>query len=67
MHVYMYGCVCVDLCVLWVAGGIISCIYEVALKCLEDLLLSILAQRPPKELCLHEPVRLEERTKDIRN
>ena len=45
------------LCVLWAASRIIPGIFEVALGCLEDLLLSILARKPHKELCPREPTR----------
>ena len=53
-----------DLCVLWVAGGIISGIFEVAPKYLEDLSLSILAQSPHKELCLREPSKPDEGSRE---
>ena len=51
------------LCVLWVASGIIFSIFEVVLECPEKLSLSILAQRPHKELFPHEPVRPGEKKK----
>ena len=44
-------------------GDLISGIFEAALKCPEDLSLSILVRRPHKELCLQKPARLEEKDK----
>ena len=58
-------CVCVDLCVLLEASSNISGIFEVAPECLEDQLLSILAQRSHKLLCRRKPARREKRTKDL--
>ena len=60
-------CVCIcmymDVCVLWVAGGIIFNIFEIASECL-DICLSILVQRPYKELCPQKPARPEERDEE---
>ena len=59
--------VCVVLCMLWVAGGIIFNIFEVAPEC-PDIPLSTLAQRPHKELCLQKPMRPEEKDEEsVRN
>ena len=41
---YIYRCVSVGLCMLWVAGRTIFSIFEAASDCLENLPLSILAQ-----------------------
>ena len=60
MYVCMYIDVSVGLCVLWVAGGIILNIFEVAPEFL-DIPLSILARRPQKELYLRKPARPEEK------
>ena len=49
------------LCELWVADGIISGIFEVALESQEDLPLSTLAQRQHKELCPRKPAGLEKK------
>ena len=66
IYIYIYVCVCGGLCVLWVAVGIKECItfriFEAVLDCLEGFPLSILAQRPQKELGPCEPVRLEIRS-----
>ena len=64
IYIYIYGCVWVSVC-LWVAGRIISSIFEVAPEWLEDLPLSTLTQRPHKELCSQKPARPEDRTKDV--
>ena len=56
--------VCVGLCLLWVAGGIIFNIFEVVPECL-DIPLLIFVQRSHKELCQQKPARQEERTKDV--
>ena len=65
IYIYIYECAYVGLCVFWMAGGIISSIFEAAPECLEDLPLSILARRPHKKLCSREPARPEEGTKDV--
>ena len=57
--------VCVGVSVLWVAGGIISGIFEAAPECQEDLPLSILTRRPHKDLCPHEPARPEVKRRDV--
>ena len=57
IYIYIYGCVGGRLWVLWVASEIIFDIFEAASECREDHPLSILAQRPHKELCLCEPAR----------
>ena len=44
-------------------GDLISGIFEVALECPEDLSLSVLAQRPHKELCLRKLARPVEKEK----
>ena len=62
IYIYIYGG---GLWVLWVIGGIISGIFETALKCLEDLPLSIFVRRPHRELAPRAPAKLEEKTKDI--
>ena len=41
-------------------GELISCIFEAAPECPEDLSLSILTARPHKELCPQKPERPEE-------
>ena len=59
VYMYVYGCVCGSLYVVD-GQGIILNIFEVVSECV-DISLSILAQRPHKELCLQKPVKLEER------
>ena len=51
----------------WVGkeGSLIFGIFEAAPESPEDLPLSILTRRPHKELCLRNPARSEERTKDV--
>ena len=44
-------CVCMGHCVLWVAIRIIFSIFEAVSDCLKGFSLSILGQRPYKELC----------------
>ena len=61
IYIYIYGCICVGLCVLWVAVRIISSIFEAASECLEGLPLFILLQRPHIEPCPREPARPEVR------
>ena len=60
IHIYIYVCVSGGLCVLWEAGGIIFNIFEVVLEC-SDISLSILVQRPHKQLYLLKPARPEEK------
>ena len=62
--IYIYGWMCVGLCVLSVAGGIIfNNVFKATSECLEVLPLSVLARRPYEELCPHEPARPEVRGK----
>ena len=64
IYIYIYRCICVGLCVcLWMGGqrgDPIFGIFEVAPECPESLSLSILVQRPHKELCPWKPVKPEE-------
>ena len=59
----MYGSLCVFMD-RWPRRDLISGIFEVTLECPEDLSLSILVQRPHKELCLQKPARLKEKDEE---
>ena len=70
IYIYIYIYIYMGLCVYpWMVSQRRDSYLQhlwAASDCLEDLLcLSILVWRSCKELCLHEPARPEERTKDV--
>ena len=64
VYIYIYRYVCVSLCVVGGRRNYFRHLWS-ALECLEHLPLSIFVQRSHKDLCLREPARQEERTKDV--